>query len=156
MDPKTQRYTDADSTMRFAFGNIKSYSPGASVHYDASTYMSGMLEKQASLNAVLPNAFLEKAKKKEFGPWIDKSRNDLPVAFVVTNDITRGSQGSAVVNANGELIGLVISGNKENLASHYLYNMAEGRAICLDVRMIMWTIETGGAGNLGSEIRLVK
>jgi peptidase S46-like protein len=154
MDPKISRYSDADSTMRFSLGNIKSYSPGASIHYDANTYMSGMLEKQA--NTVLPGTFLEKAKKKDFGPWVDKSKNDLAVAFISTNDITRGSQGSAVLNANGELVGLMISGNKENLASYYLYNIAESRAICLDVRMIMWTIETGGAGNFGNEIRLAK
>jgi hypothetical protein len=156
MDPKILRYSDADSSMRFSFGNIKSYSPGASIHFDASTFMSGMLEKQGSANNILPGAFLEKAKKKDFGPWVDKSKNDLAIAFITTNDITRGSQGSAVLNANGELIGMVISGNKENLASYYLYNMAECRAICLDVRMIMWTIETGGAGNLGIEIRLAK
>jgi Peptidase S46 len=154
MDAKTLRYSDADSSLRFSYGNIKSYSPGASIHYDANTYMSGMLEKQA--NSVIPGTFLEKAKKKDFGPWVDKSKNDLAVAFISTNDITRGSQGSAVLNANGEIIGLVISGNKENLASYYLYNMAESRAICLDIRMIMWTIETGGAGNLGNEIRLAK
>jgi hypothetical protein len=156
MDPKTQRYSDADSTMRFSFGNVKSYSPGASIHYDANTYMSGMLEKQSTANLVLPGTFLEKAKKKDFGPWIDKSKNDLPIAFIITNDITRGNQGSPVINTNGELMGLVISGNKENLASRYLYNPAESRAICLDIRLILWTIETGGSGNLGTEIRLVK
>jgi hypothetical protein len=156
MDPKMLRYSDADSTLRYSYGNIKSYSPGASIHYDANTFMSGLLEKQAASNAVLPNTFLEKARKKDFGPWIDKSRNDLPIAFTITNDVTKGNQGSPVLNANGELIGLVISGNKENLASRYLYNIAESRAICLDVRLIMWVIETGGAGSLGNEIRLVK
>ena len=158
MDPKKIRYPDADSTMRLSYGNVKSYSPGASIRFECISTMNGFLEKLKAGDASqdLPAVFIEKAKKKDFGPWADKPKNDMILAFIVSNDMTHGNAGSPVLNANGELIGMVIYGNKESLASRYLYDPADSRAICQDIRYIMWTIETGGSGNLSTEIKQIR
>ncbi len=158
MDPKKTRYTDADSTLRFSYGNVKSYSPGASTKFEATSTMSGFFEKQNARDAAqeIPVVFLDKAKKKDFGPWADKQKNEMILAFTTNNDITHGNPGSPVLNAAGELIGMVIYVNKESLASRYLYDPADSRAVCQDIRYIMWTIETGGSGNLSAEIKQVR
>ncbi|HEY4208167.1 MAG TPA: S46 family peptidase, partial [Puia sp.] len=92
-DPKKVRYPDATFTMRVTYGNVKSYSPRDAVRYDYVTTMKGVLEKYVpgDYEFDLPAHLVELAKKKDFGQYIDKQRNDLVVGFITTNDITGGN-----------------------------------------------------------------
>jgi hypothetical protein len=121
--------------------------------------MKGVMEKYkpGDYEFDLPASLIEKASKKDYGPYIDKQRNDLVVAFITTNDITGGNSGSPVINGNGELIGLAFDGNYEALSHKIHFDKDLNRTICVDIRYVLWCIDRlGGAGHLVSELKLVR
>jgi hypothetical protein len=157
MDPKKKMYPDATLTMRVSYGNVKSYQPRDAVKYDYVTTTKGMLEKYkpGDYEFDLPKDLLDKVAKKDFGPYADKSRNDIVVGFITTNDITGGNSGSPVLNANGELIGLCFDGNYEALSHKIAFDKDLNRTICVDIRFVLWCIDkVGGASNLIKELSL--
>jgi len=159
MDPKKVRYPDATFTMRVSYGNVKSYNPRDAVHYDYVTTLKGALEKYVpgDYEFDLPPGLVELAKKKDFGQYIDRQRNDLVVGFITTNDITGGNSGSPVLNANGELIGLAFDGNYEALSHKIAFDAQYNRTICVDIRYVLWCIDKlGGAPNIVNELKLVR
>jgi hypothetical protein len=158
-DPKKVRYPDATFTMRVSYGNVKSYAPRDAVHYDYFTTLSGVLEKYVpgDYEFDLPPGLVALAKKKDFGQYLDKQRNDLVVGFITTNDITGGNSGSPVLNGNGELIGLAFDGNYEALSHKIAFDAQYNRTICVDIRYVLWCIDKlGGAPNIINELKLVR
>ena len=152
-------YPDANFSMRVSFGNVKSYAPRDAVKYDYITTSKGLLEKYVAgdYEFDLPTNQVELLKKKDFGQYIDKSRNDLVVAFITTNDITGGNSGSPVIDANGNLIGLAFDGNYEALSHKIAFDKDLNRTICVDIRYVLWCVDKlGGAKNLINELKLVK
>ncbi|MEP7145003.1 MAG: S46 family peptidase, partial [Ferruginibacter sp.] len=152
-------YPDANFSMRVSYGNVKGYSPHDAVQYDYETTGKGILEKYIAgdYEFDLPAKQIELMKKKDFGQYIDKSRNDLVVDFITTNDITGGNSGSPVIDANGNLIGLAFDGNYEALSHKIAFDKDLNRTICVDVRYVLWCIDKlGGATNIINELKLVK
>jgi hypothetical protein len=159
MNPTKKMYPDATFTMRVSFGQVKSYQPRDAVRYDYVCTMKGVLEKYkpGDYEFDLPANLLEKAAQKDFGPYVDKTRNDLVVSFITTNDITGGNSGSPVINANGELVGLAFDGNYEALSHKIAFDKDLNRTICVDVRYVLWCIDKlGGAPHLVQELKLVR
>lgn len=152
-------YPDATFTMRVSFGNVKNYKPRDAVEYDYVTTMTGVLQKYkpGDYEFDLPANLLELARKKDYGQYIDKQRNDLVVGFITNNDITGGNSGSPVIDGMGNLIGLAFDGNYEALSHKISFDPVYNRTICVDVRYVLWCIDKlGGASNLIKELKLVK
>ena len=152
-------YPDANFSMRVSYGNVKSYNPRDAVHYDYVCTGKGILEKYIAgdYEFDLPTKQIELFKKKDFGQYIDKGRNDLVVTFITTNDITGGNSGSPVIDANGNLLGLAFDGNYEALSHKIAFDKDLNRTICVDVRYVLWCIDKlGGAKNLIDEMKLVR
>lgn len=152
-------YPDATFTMRVSYGAVKSYRPGDAVFYDYVTTSKGLLEKYKAgdYEFDLPSKQIDLLKKKDFGQYIDKSRNDLVIGFITTNDITGGNSGSPVINGNGELLGLAFDGNYEALSHKMAFDKDLNRTICVDIRYVLWCIDKlGGASNIIKELKLVK
>ena len=161
MNPEAVKkmYPDANFSMRVSFGNVKSYNPRDAVHYDYVTTSKGILEKYVAgdYEFDLPAKQIELLKKKDFGQYIDKSRNDLVIGFITTNDITGGNSGSPVMDGNGNLIGLAFDGNYEALSHKIAFDKDLNRTICVDVRYVLWCIDKlGGAKNIINELKLVR
>ena len=161
MDPVRAKmmYPDATFTMRVSFGNVKSYRPRDAVFYDYVCTMRGILEKYkpGDYEFDLPARQVELARKKDFGQYADKTKKDLVVCFITTNDITGGNSGSPVLDGNGNLIGLAFDGNCEALSHKIAFDKDLTRTICVDVRYVLWCIDKlGGATHLINELKLVK
>ena len=158
-DVVKKMYPDANLSMRVSYGNVKSYNPRYAVHYDYITTSKGILEKYIpdDYEFDLPAREIELLKKRDFGEYIDKARNDLVIDFITTNDITGGNSGSPVMDGNGNLIGLAFDGNYEALSHKIQFDKDLNRTICVDVRYVLWCIDKmGGAKNIIDELKLVR
>ncbi len=152
-------YPDANFSMRVSYGNVKSYKPRDAVQYDYITTSKGILEKYKAgdYEYDLPAKQVELLRKKDFGQYIDKTRNDLVVGFITSNDITGGNSGSPVIDANGNLLGLAFDGNYEALSHKIAFDKDLNRTINVDIRYVLWCIDKlGGAKNIINELKLVR
>jgi hypothetical protein len=135
-------YPDANSTMRFTSGNVKGYRPADAVWYYPFTTLKGVVEKNTGeepFNA--PDELVDIYKSKNFGRWADQTLKDIPVAFTHQIDITGGNSGSPVMNAKGEIIGIVFDGNYEAMIGDWQYDYDLQRAISVDIRYVMFITE---------------
>jgi hypothetical protein len=66
--------------------------------------------------------------------WLDAKPRldpDTPVNLATTNDIVGGSSGSAMVNAAGEIVGLIFDGNIHSISGSYWYDTEKNRAVAV-------------------------
>src|SRR5690606_5126837 len=99
---------DANSTLRLTFGNIKGYSPADATYMAPFTSIKGLIEKGNSglPEFRYPQAIKEAWEKKDFGPYVSKKTNEVPVNMLYNMDTTGGNSGSPIMNAYGELVGV--------------------------------------------------
>ncbi|HRZ20054.1 MAG TPA: S46 family peptidase, partial [Bacteroidales bacterium] len=91
-----------------------------------------------------PQGLIDLYKKKDLGQWVDPELKDIPVAFLNQCDITGGNSGSPVLNAKGELIGVVFDGNYEAMISDWQYDYELQRSITADIRYVLFVTEKFG------------
>lgn len=153
---KGPQYPDANRTLRFTYGEVKSYKPRDAVSYDWQTSLSGVLEKDTGVDPFnVPARLKELSAKKDFGPYMDARLKDVPVAFLTTNDITGGNSGSAVLNGRGDVIGLAFDGNFEGLGGDYNYDITSNRCLVVDIRYVLFVTEKfAGADYLFKEMTI--
>ena len=151
-------YPDANSTLRVAYGKVKSYKPRDGVKYEYFTTLDGMMEKEDPNNddfIIFPK-LKDLYNKKDYGRFADKD-GTIHISFIASNHTTGGNSGSPVLNANGELIGTNYDRVWEGTMSDIMFNPEICRNITLDVRYTLFVIEKyAGAGYLLNEMKLVK
>jgi len=139
---KKKLYPDANSTIRFNYGEVKGYVPRDAVTYSYLTALSGVIEKNTGEEPFdAPEELLQVYDKKDFGSYLDKTLGDVPVDFLSTNDITNGNSGSPVMNGKGELVGLAFDGNYEAMTSDYQFDPEITRAINVDIRYVLFLLD---------------
>lgn len=149
---------DANSTMRFTYGNVKSYDPRDAVDYDYVTTAEGILEKEDPSNPefVVPAKLKTLIQKKDYGQYADEN-GDLIVNFIANNDITGGNSGSPMINGKGELIGTAFDGNWEAMSGDIAFEKDLQRTIGVDIRYTLFIIDKyAGATHLIEEMNIVK
>lgn len=108
MDADRVFYPDANFTMRLTYGQVLPYEPQDAVSYNYFTTLDGVIAKEDPENAYefsVPEKLKELYRTKDYGPYAEKGV--LHVGFISNNDITGGNSGSPVMNAKGQLIGLL-------------------------------------------------
>ena len=148
-------YPDANSTMRFTFGNIKGYSPREAVTYTPFTTLRGMIEKDTGVKPFdVPQKLKDLQNSRDFGRF--GSGDSVYLNFLSTTDIIGGNSGSPVLNGKGELVGLCFDGNYEGLGNDMFYDPNVGRTISVDIRFVLFATEKfGNAGWIIDEMKLV-
>lgn len=135
-------YPDANSTMRFNYGTIKGYSPRDAVRYAYITSLTGVMEKETGKEPfIVPEELKQAYKVRNYGNYVDRVINDLPIDFLSTNDGTGGNSGSPVINGKGEIVGLIFDGNYESIACDYLYDATINRSINVDIRYVLFLLD---------------
>jgi len=151
-------YPDANSTLRLAYGKVKSYKPKDGVKYEYYTTLDGMMEKEDPNNddfIIFPK-LKDLYNKKDYGRFADKD-GTVHIAFIASNHTTGGNSGSPVLNAKGELIGTNYDRVWEGTMSDIMFNPEICRNITLDVRYTLFVIDKyAGAGYLLNEMKLVQ
>jgi len=155
---KSILYPDANRTLRLNFGRVKGYSPQDALTYHYLTSLTGVIEKHTGVEPFdNPGKLLKVYKNKDFGPYIDKNINDVPVNFLTTNDSTGGNSGSPIINAKGELVGLLFDGNYEAMYSDYYFDPKLTRSINVDIRYVLFIAEkVDKALNVLEELTIVR
>jgi hypothetical protein len=153
--------SDANSTMRFTYGNVLPYDPADAVHYDFYTTLEGVMQKEVKTEDknhefYVPQRLKDLYESKDFGPYARKEDGKLPVGFLSNNDITGGNSGSPVINAYGELIGTAFDGNWEAMSGDIYFEPNIQRTISVDVRYTLFIIDKyAGATHLIDEMNII-
>lgn len=135
-------YYDANGTLRLTFGKVKGYSPRTSVEYRHYTTLDGILEKHTDQEPFdCPDELMQMARNGHFGPFMDTKTDKLWVNFLTDLDTTGGNSGSPVLNASGQLVGLLFDGNYESIVSDYYFDAPMTRSICVDIRYVLWLMD---------------
>ena len=147
---------DANFTLRMTYGHVTDLIPRDGVRYDWRTVLDGMFEKESKTNSdyFINERLRTLYKTGNYGRYARKD-GKLQTCFLSNNDITGGNSGSPVMNAKGELIGLAFDGNSESLCSDLKFNAALQRCINVDIRFVLFIIDTyGGASYVLDELDL--
>ena len=157
-------WPDANSTLRFTFGNVRGYSPVDGVEYQVPTTLRGVMEKEdpTSWEFAVPARLKEIYAKQLYGAgqrWAFKNASggyEMPVNFVATTHTTGGNSGSPVFNKYGDLIGINFDRNWEGVGGDIQYLPSYQRSIICDIRYVLLLIDQlGECPRLIDELSLV-
>lgn len=139
-------YPDATFTLRLSYGTVAGYTAGGR-SVPAFTEFSGLFERYEERKGqegfTLPSAWLQK----------QDALKGVAFNFVCTADIIGGNSGSPVVNAKGEVVGLIFDGNIHSLVGNFAFDAQAGRAVAVDSRGMIHAFRTVyGANELVKEL----
>ncbi|WP_137173444.1 S46 family peptidase [Massilia sp. HP4] len=149
-------YPDANSTLRVTFGTVSPFSPRDGLVKGPFTTVEGILEKETGKDPfIVPAPLKEAIQARRYGVFKDAALGTVPVNFLSSADTTGGNSGSAVMNKNGELIGLNFDSTYESITKDWYFDTAITRAIHVDIRYMLWVMkEVDHADNLLKEMTI--
>jgi hypothetical protein len=124
-------YPDATFTLRITFGTVKGYLENGkpvAPYTDFAGLFARSAERDNDPPWELPERWVERKAKLDLGT---------PFDFVSTCDIIGGNSGSPVVNAAGEVVGLIFDGNIQSLVLDIAFEEEQARAVSVDSRAIV-------------------
>jgi hypothetical protein len=157
MFPDRKMWSDANSTMRIAYGKIDGSQPYDGMKYLHFTTIDGIMQKYDPKNPdfELTDRFIELYNKKDFGDYTQDG--ELWVCFTASNHTTGGNSGSPVIDADGNLIGINFDRSWESTMSDFMFDESRCRNIVVDIRYVLWVIDKyGQAGHLIEEMNIIR
>jgi hypothetical protein len=135
-------YPDANGTLRVTYGNVQGYVPRDAVVYQPFTTARGAAAKATDEEPFdAPAELLRAVAKRDYGPYDSEEIGALPVNFLSGVDTTGGNSGSATLDAEGRLVGLLFDGNWESMISDWDFLPEVTRSIHVDVRYMLWVLD---------------
>jgi hypothetical protein len=141
-------YPDATGTLRLGTGRVRGFDQEGTFAHPVTNF-AGLYDRfdarKGSPQFELPERWVQAR---------DRINPDVAFNFVSTNDIIGGNSGSPIVNATGELVGLIFDGNRYAFVWDTVYTGERGRAVSVDARGMLEALTTVyGATDLVNEIR---
>jgi hypothetical protein len=128
----TRLYPDATFTLRLTYGAVDGWAE-AGTRVEPFTRLDRMYERATGAPPfALPKGWLD-AK-----PRLELSRR---ANFVATTDIVGGNSGSPVVNARGEIVGLVFDGNIHSISGSYWFDTERNRTVAVHPEYMRTALE---------------
>lgn len=125
-------YPDATFTLRVAFGKVKGYRNAQGQRVPWATDLGGKFRKAGEKDPYRIPASWLKVK--------DELRLSTPYNFVSTADTHGGNSGSATVNTQGEVVGILFDGNIEGLPNRFVYTDRMARSVHVASQAIIETL----------------
>ncbi len=149
-------YPDANSTLRVTYGSVFGGSPKDGLIYEPFTRLEGIPEKDTGRDPFnAPPRQLELIAAGDYGRYELDSIGSVPVNFLTDLDSTGGNSGSATLDADGNLVGLLFDGTIESVNSDWDFDPRTTRTIHVDTRYMLWVMEKlDNAGHIVEEMRL--
>ncbi len=143
----TSIYPDATFTLRLSYGAVQGWLE-AGRRVEPFTSLSRLYERATGAPPFeVPKTWLD-AK-----PHLDMRT---AVNFVTTNDIIGGNSGSPMVNAAGEIVGLVFDGNIHSISGTYWFDAEKNRTVAVHPAFIGTALlDVYGAKALAGELKVV-
>ena len=140
-------YPDATFTLRLSYGAVKGYAMNGTVAPYKTTFY-GLYDRAASFDNKFPFHLPKRVADAK-----DKLDLATPLNFVCSGDIIGGNSGSPVINAAGEVVGLVFDGNIESFIGRFFYDDTANRTVSVhSAAMIEAMQKIYGAEKLVQEI----
>ncbi|MDT8368234.1 MAG: S46 family peptidase [Longimicrobiales bacterium] len=146
---------DATGSLRIADGIVSSFTRADGSIPPVTTRLAGLFERARELGGGAGGA--------DDSPWALPARwwerehridPTVPLNFVASTDITGGNSGSAVINADLEVVGVAFDSPAESLPGDYLFLPMQHRAVIVDLRAVVHALEeVYDAGHLVREMR---
>ncbi len=121
---------DATGSLRLSYGKVAGY-PQLTTLVPWATTFHGLFDRSAGFGGKPPFDLPARIAAHEK----DLDLNT-PLNFVSTDDIIGGNSGSAVLNREGEYIGLVFDGNVQSYAWDYYYTDEQARCVSVHSRAL--------------------
>jgi hypothetical protein len=135
-------YPDANSSLRITFGNVQGYTKPDGTRLPPFTTLEQVAAKATGVEPFnAPQAQLDAIAAKRYGGLASEELGTVPVNFMADLDITGGNSGSPVMDARGELVGLVFDMNWESVSSNWVFDPAMTRVIAVDGRYLRWVMQ---------------
>jgi len=120
----TSIYPDATFTLRISYGTVRGYVQDGK-EIAPITRIAGLFERATGAPPFkLPETWASARASLDM---------DQPLNFVTDNDIIGGNSGSPVINAAGEIVGLIFDGNIQSLGGDFGFDPAVNRAVAVNV-----------------------
>ncbi len=111
-------YPDATFTLRLSYGEMSGYQD-----VPPMTTINGLFARAAKHEEKPPYQLAESWKNSQH------CLSDVPMNFISTNDIIGGNSGSPIINAKGQIVGIIFDGNQHSLLWNFTFDQERGRAI---------------------------
>ena len=137
---------DATRSLRLSDGRVRSYEYNGTTAPPFTTFY-GLYDRHFSRNEAAW------ALPAQWRTAVDSIDLGTPLNLVSTVDIAGGSSGSALLDEDLEVVGVVFDSNVEALPNEYLYRRQGARAVAVDARGILEALRAVyGADRLVEEI----
>jgi hypothetical protein len=131
---------DATFTLRLAYGVVTGGTQGG-VAYPAITTFEGLFARAAEKREMPPFDLPPRWREARGGLAADAAFLATGFNFASTADIIGGNSGSPVVNAAGELVGVIFDGNIDSLVLDVAYDDRRARAVAVDAAGVVAALE---------------
>jgi hypothetical protein len=128
----TDVYPDATFTLRLNFGTVRAWKEYG-VELEPYTRLSRLFERATGAEPFrVPDSWLK--LKGQLDPAT-------PFNLATDNDIIGGNSGSPLINARGELVGLIFDGNIHSISGDYWFDTEKNRAIAVHPAIMRVALE---------------